>query len=161
MKGFLTGLLFVVALQPAGAQPIPRWKAEDLMNYIQTNDSILVVNFWATFCGPCVAELPYFHTVTASFREQQVKLVLVSLDFEEYYPEKIRSFADKRGYTAYIVWLDEEKPDEFCPKIDSAWTGSMPATLFINRKTGYRKFIESTLEEKELEAEIKKMLQEK
>ncbi len=153
---FLVFLLFSFSL--LNAQSIKRWKMDDLLKYADQNDSVLVINFWATFCGPCIAEIPYFHSITAKYKKQQVKLLLVSLDFKEYYPQKIRDFAKKRKYTAEIVWLDEEKPDEFCPKVDSSWTGSMPATLFINKKTGYRKFVEAEMKPQDLEKEMKLML---
>ena len=155
MKQLLFSILFVAAVVSSNAQPIKRWKMDDLLQYADTNDSVLVINFWATFCAPCIAELPYFHSITNKYKKQNVKLLLVSLDFEEYYPKRIRDFANKRKYTAEIVWLDEEKPDEFCPRIDPKWTGSMPATLFINKKTGYRKFVEAEMKPEDLEKEVK------
>ena len=147
--------LFVTSI---GAQPIKRWKMDDLLHYADTNDSVLVINFWATFCGPCIAEIPYFHRAANKYKKQNVKLLLVSMDFKESYPKKIRDFATKRKFTAEVVWLDEEKPDDFCPKIDSSWTGSMPATLFINKKTGYRKFVEAEMKPDALDKEMKLML---
>ncbi|NCU03057.1 MAG: TlpA family protein disulfide reductase [Chitinophagaceae bacterium] len=158
MKQLLFVFLFISAVLCSSAQPIKRWKIDDLLQYAATNDSVLVINFWATFCGPCIAELPYFHSITNKYKKQNVKLLLVSLDFKEYYPKRIRDFANKRKYTAEIVWLDEEKPDEFCPRIDPKWTGSMPATLFINKKTGYRKFVEAEMKPEQLEKEIKLLL---
>lgn len=158
MKQILFFILFVSSFSLLSAQSIKRWKMDDLLSYADKNDSALVINFWATFCGPCIEEIPYFHSITALYKKQAVKLLLVSLDFKEYYPQKILDFAKKRKYTAEIAWLDEEKPDEFCPKVDSTWTGSMPATLFINKKTGYRKFVEAEMKPGDLEKEIKRML---
>ncbi|MBP6687686.1 MAG: TlpA family protein disulfide reductase [Lacibacter sp.] len=158
MKRFILFLVLIISAVVIQAQPIKRWKMDDLLQYANTSDSVLVINFWATFCGPCIAELPYFHSITNKYKKQHVKLLLVSLDFEEYYPKRIRDFANKRKYTAEIVWLDEEKPDEFCPRIDPKWTGSMPATLFINKKTGYRKFVEAEMKPEDLEREVKLVL---
>lgn len=159
MKRFtLFAMLTLCCVLAMQAQPIKRWKMDDLLHYAATNDSVLVINFWATFCAPCIAELPYFHSITNKYKKENVKLLLVSLDFEEYYPKRIRDFAIKRKYTAEIVWLDEEKPDEFCPRIDPKWTGSMPATLFINKKNGYRKFVEGEMKPEDLEKEIKAAL---
>ena len=155
MKKILSLILFISFFSCVQAQPIKRWKINDLLNYADQSDSVLVINFWATFCGPCIGELPYFHSITDQYKQQKVKLLLVSLDFKESYPKKIRDFAKKRKYKAEIVWLDEEKPDEFLPKVDSSWTGSMPATLFINKKTGYRKFVEAEMKPQDLEREIK------
>jgi thiol-disulfide isomerase/thioredoxin len=155
MKKFMLLFLVLFAFSDLDAQPIKRWKMDDLLQFADQSDSVLVINFWATFCVPCIAELPYFHSISNKYKKQGVKLLLVSLDFEEYYPAKIRELAKKRNYTAEIVWLDEEKPDEFCPRVDKSWTGSMPATLFINKKTGYRKFVEAEMKPEELEKEVR------
>ncbi len=134
MKHLLIISIHMLSISSVDAQPIKRWKMDDLLKYADTNDSVLVINFWATFCGPCIAELPYFHSITNKYKKQNVKLLLVSLDFEEYYPKRIRDFANKRKYTAEIVWLDEEKPDEFCPRIDPNWTGSCQLLYLLIRK---------------------------
>jgi thiol-disulfide isomerase/thioredoxin len=140
------------------AQEIKRWKMDELLEYLNQSDSAVVVNFWATFCGPCIEEIPYFQTISNKYKDQKVKLLLVSLDFKEYYPKKIAAFAKRFGFTAEIVWLDEEKPDEFCPKIDSTWSGAMPATLFVNNSNKYKKFIEAQMKPDEVEATIKEMI---
>ena len=159
-KIVLLSFLLMVCFQ-VKAQSIKRWKMDDLLHYIDKSDSALVINFWATFCGPCIEEIPYFQTIAAKYKDQKVKLLLVSLDFKEYYPKKIEAFAKRFGFTAEIVWLDEEKPDEFCPKIDSSWSGAMPATLFVNNRIGYRKFIEAQLKPEELETTIKNLINQK
>lgn len=159
-KIVLLSFLLMVCFQ-SEAQSIKRWRMDDLLQYIHKSDSALVINFWATFCGPCVEEIPYFQTIAAKYKDQKVKLLLVSLDFKEYYPKKIEAFAKRFGFTAEIVWLDEEKPDEFCPKIDSSWSGAMPATLFVNNQIGYRKFIEAQLKPEEVETAIKNLINQK
>jgi thiol-disulfide isomerase/thioredoxin len=158
MKRVLIFFSIILSSFHLQAQDIKRWKMNDLLAYIDKSDSALVVNFWATFCGPCIEEIPYFQTISEKYKTQKVKLLLVSLDFKEYYPQKIAAFAKRFGFTAEIVWLDEEKPDEFCPKIDSSWSGAMPATLFVNKTTGYRKFIEAQLKPDEVETAIKNLI---
>ncbi|MBX9784462.1 MAG: TlpA family protein disulfide reductase [Chitinophagaceae bacterium] len=158
MKPFLFLLMITTLSTQVQAQQIKRWKMNDLLQYMEQSDSALVINFWATFCGPCVEEIPYFQSISKKYKDQKVKLLLVSLDFKEYYPKKIAAFAKRFGFTAEIVWLDEEKPDDFCPKIDTAWSGAMPATLFVNKANLYRNFKEAQLKPGEVEAEIKKMI---
>ncbi len=158
MKRIVFLVVFVFVCTHINAQEIKRWKMNDLLQYIENSDSALIINFWATFCGPCIEEIPYFQSIANKYKNQKVKLLLVSLDFKEFYPQKIAAFAKKRRYTAQIVFLDEEKPDDFCPKIDSSWSGAMPATLFANSKTKYRKFIEAQIKPMELETEIKKLI---
>ena len=107
---------------------------------------------------PCVKEIPYFQEVIKKHKGKGVKLLLVSLDFRESFPDKISAFANKRKFTAPIVWLDETNADYFCPKIDSQWSGVMPATLFINNKKGHRSFFEEEMPKDKFESEVKKIL---
>lgn len=127
------------------SQTIKKVKIEQLAEYIRKSDHPLVVNFWATWCAPCVEELPYFQEEVKKYNDQKAELVLVSLDFTEAYPAKIASFIKKNKYEASFYWLNELNADHFCPQIDKQWTGSIPATLFVNNKTGHRKFFERQL----------------
>ena len=155
-------LLFVFVLffscREVSSQSIPKWKITDLEEYIARSDTPVIVNFWATYCVPCIKEIPYFQEVVKQYEEKGVKLLLVSLDFRESFPEKISSFADKRKFTSPIVWLDETDADYFCPKVDSTWSGVMPATLFINNKKGYRSFFEEEMSKEKFESEISKIV---
>ncbi|MEO5889315.1 MAG: TlpA disulfide reductase family protein [Ferruginibacter sp.] len=151
--------LFIVILfacSITSAQTVPSWKISDVSDYYsKKSDSVYVVSFWATFCKPCVAEIPYLQTITKKYEGQKAKLLLVSLDLPIFYPNKILSFAKRNNFTADIVWLNESDADHFCPVIDKKWSGSMPATLFANAATGYRKFIESPMTAEEFENELK------
>ena len=162
-------LLLAAALAPALAQPainqravnqpaIKKIRITDLEQTIAQSDHPLIVNFWATFCGPCCKEIPYFQSTAAQYKDQQVELILVSLDLPDDYPAKIAAFAKERGYTVPIFWLDETNADYFCPKVDPRWSGGIPCSLFINNKTHYRRFFDRQLTEGQVEPEIKEML---
>ena len=140
------------------AQSIPSWKINDLTKYINHSDSVLVINFWATFCKPCVGEIPYYQTVADKYRNQKVSMLLVSLDMKEAYPTKIAAFAASHNFYHRIIWLNETNADYFCPKVDKKWSGAIPTTYFVNLKTGYRKLIEEPLSEKRFEEELKTAL---
>ena len=150
--------VFFLSCKQASSQSIPKWKIEDLEEYITKSDTPVIVNFWATWCGPCIKEIPYFQEIVEKYKSNGVKLLLVSLDFKEAYPDKVSSFADKRKFTSSIVWLDETNADYFCPKVDTTWSGVMPATLFINNKKGYRSFFEEEMPKEKFEDELKKIL---
>ncbi len=159
----LFSLLFLsgIGFSNAEGQDIPKWKIGDLEAYIKNSNKPTVVNFWATFCKPCIAEIPYFQKLVRRYEKDSVQLLLVSLDMEEMYPAKIKAFANKFTFTAPIVFLDETNADVFCPRVDEKWSGAIPASLFINNKTGYRKFFEEEMSEQKFETELKTLIGQK
>lgn len=133
-------------------------KITDLESYIAHSDHPLIINFWATFCVPCVKEIPYFESTVSQFKDQKVELLLVSLDLPAYYPARIADFVQKSGFRSRILWLNETDADYFCPKVDARWTGGIPCSLFINNATHYRRFFDRQLTEPQVGPEIKKMI---
>lgn len=138
-------------------QEIKKIKVTELEKTIKESKTPLIVNFWATFCKPCLEEIPYFLSAVNKHKKDSVRLLLVSLDLKEDY-SKIKPMAAKRKFNVPIVWLNETNADYFCPKVDSSWSGALPATLFINNKIGYRKFYEEKVKEEKLEKEIMAIL---
>ena len=158
MKRFFTIIIASFFSSFLFCQEIKRIKITDLEKTIAESKTPLIINFWATFCKPCVEEMPYFQQAVRQHQKDSVKLLFVSLDLEDFYPSKIKSFALKHKFTAPIAWLDEYNADYYCPKVDSSWSGAIPASLFINNKSGYRKFAEKQLSKEKLNNEIGKML---
>ncbi len=159
MKRLFTALIFSCIAMIGKSQDIPKWKITDVENMINAkNGDVLVINFWATFCKPCVAEIPSFIKITDKYKTNQVKLYLISLDLPSAYPKKIAAFSKERKFNTNIAWLEETNADYFCPKIDQSWSGSIPATLIVNTKTGYRFFNEGEMKEDAFEAELKKAI---
>jgi thiol-disulfide isomerase/thioredoxin len=141
------------------AQTIQKWKIEDVVNsFSRKTDSVYVVNFWATFCRPCLQEMPDLISISDKYKTQKVKLLFVSLDLPSYYPDKIADFAVKNNIHNDIVWLDEDDASHFGPPIDKTWIGDMPATIFVNAKTGYKAFFQEELTPEKFEAELQKAI---
>ena len=147
-------LLFTLSVK---GQEVKKIKITDLEKTIKESKTPLIVNFWATFCIPCLEEIPYFQEEVKKHAKDGLQLLLVSLDMEDDY-KKISPFIAKRKFTAPVVWLNEYNADYFCPKVDSAWSGAIPSSLFINNKTGYRHFIEEKVSQEKLQQEINKIL---
>ena len=156
---FLTPLLFFSMV--SGAQDVKAVKVTELARTINESKGPLIVNFWATFCVPCIQEMPYFQEMARQYKSQNVSLLFVSLDLKEAYPTKVNAMAKKLQLTFPVVWLNETNADYFCPKIDTTWSGSMPSSLFVNNATGYHRFFEDQLSKEKLEGVIKEMVKPK
>jgi len=141
------------------SQQVKAVKITEVEKMIAESKTPLIVNVWATWCGPCLEELPYFQKEVKEHSKDSVQLLLVSLDFKEAFPKDITKFIYKKKIRTPVVWLDETDADYFCPKLDAQWSGAIPATLFINNKTGYRKFIEGKISHEDLKKEIMAMLE--
>lgn len=145
-------LCLLLASAGAGAQrKIPAVTADALMKRASGRDSTYIINFWATWCGPCVAELPEFSKLQDFYKGQKVKVLLVSLDFPEGYPEKLTAYVAKKGIRPEVLWFGESNANEFIPKIDTRWNGALPATLIINKRTSVQEFLERKVTAEEVE----------
>lgn len=140
------------------AQNVNATKVEELNAYISRADHPLIINFWATWCKPCVAEMPYIQQAAQQYKDSGIELILVSLDFPEAFPNDISEFIKSKNLEGTFFWLDETDADHFCPALEKKWQGSIPATLFLNNKTKFRKFFETKISEAELHKSISEML---
>jgi thiol-disulfide isomerase/thioredoxin len=148
-------LLFAIGIN---AQQIKSIKITELTQAIKESKKPLIVNFWASFCVPCLEEIPYFEELAEKYKLQNVSLLLVSLDLKKSYPDTIEACIKKHKISAPVAWLNEDNADYFCPRIDSNWMGNMPSSLFVNNATGYYRFFDEQLCREKLEQQIKAML---
>lgn len=105
-------------------------------------DTIYVVNFWATWCTPCVEELPHFEKLNADFKDKKVKVILVSLDMSKQVLTRLIPFIEKNKIKSDVVLLNDVDADAWINKVDSNWSGALPATLIYNAQK--RKFFEQS-----------------
>lgn len=116
----------------------------------QGGDTIYVVNFWATWCAPCVAELPHFEKLQQVHVEKPLKVLLVSLDAVKR-KDIVDAFVARNNLKNEIVILDEKNEQEYIDKISNSWSGAIPATLFVSTSADIRLFKEQEFEYEELE----------
>ena len=106
----------------------------------QGNDSIYIVNFWATWCAPCVKELPDFDALQQNFKDQKLKIILINVDFKSALQTSLSTFLQQNKFKSEVFWLDETNQEQYINRVDSTWSGALPATLLISKKN--RRFYE-------------------
>lgn len=93
-------------------------------------EGTVVINFWATWCGPCVEELPHFNRMARENADENFSVIFVSLDFDE---ASLSSFLDTHEFEGEVIFLSNGLRDpDWIGKVAPAWSGAIPATLAQN-----------------------------
>lgn len=156
IKSFICVFLFGVFSISAYSQNVKLLTIDQLNERVQTGkDTTYVVNFWATWCAPCIKELPHFEKLAADYKAEKLKVLLVSVDFKSKLSSNVIPFVKRKNLKNEVFLLNESSPQEYIDRIDASWSGSIPATLFI--KGEKRKFAESEFTYEQLLTEYKKL----
>src|SRR6187549_2100230 len=151
MRQLLLTLCVLATGFSAASQQAEIVKLDQLQEIIQAKtDHIKVINFWATWCAPCIKELPLFEKLGQERKDVEVTLVSMDLDLDPN-PEKVHKFVARKKIQSKVVILDAKDPNSYIDQIEKSWSGALPATIIINGKTGQRKFVGKELHDGELE----------
>lgn len=115
-----------------------------------------IINFWATWCKPCIEEMPYFERIHAEQKDNGVEVILVNLDMPNMWKTRLEPFVEKKGIQSKIVILDDPKQNDWIPKVAEEWGGGIPATLIYNKEK--RSFYEHGFTYEELSEELNKFI---
>lgn len=155
MKSLSLLVLVVSLLTLKRDVEVVKWPALD--QYInQKSDKIKVINFWATWCKPCMEELPYFEKIHRQYHDKNVEVLLVSLD-QASMTNKVKASLEKNDITAKVMLLDEVDFNKWINKIDTTWSGAIPATLIIGKNNTNKQFYEKQFSLQELEGLIQSL----
>lgn len=139
-------LVFILSGGISRAQEVEVIKFPDLEKIISEQDGkVKVINFWATWCKPCIKELPYFEALQQEKEGKDLQVYLISFDDVENLENRVKPFIEKRNISSSVKLLDETDYNAFIDKIDPSWSGAIPATLVISGKS--RLFKEGELDE--------------
>ncbi len=145
------------AVVSPGEGPIPTVDYDGLEPYLtKDNDSTYVVNFWATWCKPCIKEMPYFERIQAEYAKEKVQVVFVSLDFPDKLNTQVIPFIEKNNIQSKVILLDDSDANSWIPKVSQEWSGAIPATVIYKGKE--RKFYERSFSYEELKKEVTSIL---
>jgi thiol-disulfide isomerase/thioredoxin len=159
-------VLFAVAVSVKAQQPVKVFVKDGvtissydfnglapLLN--KQNDTTYVINFWATWCKPCIEELPNFEKLHANFKSQKVKVLLVSLDLPKQVESNLIPYIKKKRLQSTVVHLKDPDMNSWINKVDQQWSGAIPATIIY--KGDKRKFYEQSFTYEQLQSELEKI----
>ena len=123
---------------------------------INNNDTLYVVNFWATWCKPCVQEMPYFEASSQKFKNQKVKFIFVSTNYARE-AEQVKSFINQKKVQSDVLLIKAGTPNSWIDANDSSWSGAIPATIMY-RKGKTALFHEGEFTQAQLDSVIQKQI---
>jgi len=125
--------------QPLNPQ-VPDMKNIRVLNFDQfepslhlKNDTIYLVNFWATWCAPCIAELPAIKAVEKKYSDKKFKVLLVSLDLPGQLKSRLIPFVRSNKITSDVVLLDDPNQNRWIDQVDKNWSGEIPYTVIYGK----------------------------
>lgn len=105
-----------------------------LPTMLQGDDTLYVLNFWATWCKPCIDELPAFEKINTEYSASSVKVILINLDFNSHVEKAVLPFIQKKNLQSKVIHLTDTDADTWINKVDSSWSGAIPATVIYRNK---------------------------
>jgi len=150
-------ILLLAAAFPAVAQEVKVVKFDQMEEVMKTESSKLkVYNFWATWCKPCIIEMPYFEEM-ANDNKDKVQMYFVSLDYADQVDSKVKPFLAKKEIKSQVYLIDDLDYNSWIDKVDPRWTGAIPATVFV-KPDGEKIFYEKEFKKEELKEIVKTLL---
>jgi thiol-disulfide isomerase/thioredoxin len=129
---------------------------EKIMNL--KNDTTYLLNFWATWCKTCVAELPNIEKINNEYKDKKVKVILVTLDPPKQLESKLIPFVKERELQSTVWLMDVANANSWINKVDESWSGTIPASLFLNNQKQYKEFYEKPFSYEELDSIVQQIL---
>lgn len=111
---------------------------EEIEPLLQQNDGrIYVVNFWATWCRPCIVEMPFFEQLARENDPQNLQVIMVSLDRVADIRTTLKDFVKDRPMVLPTLAFTDNNYEGWIKRVDRSWTGSIPVTLVYRNGQRY------------------------
>lgn len=115
----------------------------------------VLINFWATWCAPCIEEFPYIMELKEEY-EGEFKLIFVSGDFPQQRADA-EVFLKEQGVD-FTTYFKTGKDNEFIQTISSEWTGALPFTIIFDANGEVSSSWEGKAEKEQFESELIKVI---
>jgi thiol-disulfide isomerase/thioredoxin len=146
-----------LAVSATAPTPTPL-AADDLQTLIRENEkAVLVLNFWATWCPPCIEEFPDFVRLSQEYQDEGVNVVFVSADFAEDV-HKVTAFLTEQGITGE-TYIRTGKDQDLIAVLPAAWSGALPATFIYGQGQGLLYFHQGRLTYEQLNRLVQQALE--
>ena len=107
----------------------------------QRNGKILFLNFWATWCQPCVEEFPEIVRLASEMPDTEIEFVAVSLDYPDEVESKILPFIREKKVPFKVLVADAKDQDTFINAVSPRWNGALPLTIIYDVEGQQRSFL--------------------
>jgi thiol-disulfide isomerase/thioredoxin len=132
MKILFFILLLFIRPAVAQSQNVPVITVDQLESRVTNgSDTTYIINFWATWCVPCLKELPAFEKLNKNHKADKLKILLVNVDVPAQANHALPAFVKKAKLQSEVWLLNEKNGQAFIDRIDSSWSGAIPATLMV------------------------------
>lgn len=154
---FIFGLFFLSSCNSVDSKIVEKTiieiglpELEDLLS--ADNDTTYVINFWATWCAPCLKEIPYFDQLGENYKDDKMKVLLVSVDLGSAYESgSVHKVMKDRNFLSQVLFITESDAGKYIDLVSPQWSGAIPATIIINNNKGIKDFYEQEFNYQELE----------
>lgn len=159
MQKWIFGLALVLGFGlSAAAQTVEILTFEQFAAKVANQkQEVVVYNFWATWCKPCVEEMPAFEKLAKDYKAQGLTVVFVSMDFKSKHA-KVVEFVGQKELQSEVVLLNAPDYNAWIDKISPEWSGAIPATIVVKKTGNVHKFHEGSFTYEELVNFIKPLL---
>jgi thiol-disulfide isomerase/thioredoxin len=152
---WVLALGFFIGQNSVWGQQVTMVKWTDVRKILtQKSDTTYIVNFWATWCKPCIAELPSFEQIQQNYKGQNVQVLLISMDFAKELKTRVIPFVNQRKIKSRVWLLNEPDANSWIDKVSPEWSGAIPAMLIVNNYKNKKVFFEQKLEYSRLVKEL-------
>lgn len=160
IKSTFSLLLVLLCFNQSKAQKIETISAEQVQTIIKqkTDKKVVVINVWATWCGPCVEEFPDLVELAEKY-SKEIEVMFISADFLEDI-DRVKEFLVNQKVT-WPTYIKTGSESDFIEALHPNWTGALPFSIILKKGGTEIAHWENKAEMSKFEASIKQALKSK
>jgi len=157
---FLTLALLLSGAAIAGSA-LTQVNADGLRSRLEAvaaEDHVVLLNFWATWCRPCLEEIPLFMELEQNYRDRGFRLIAVSLDEAESMESQVQPFMQKFFPDFSSLISVEYEMDDMVSVVDNGWNEVLPTSYLLDKNGNVAERLQGTYTRDEFAARIEALL---